>query len=283
MKWVVFLIFKFQFTFGKGLLYYDKKYEVEEAAKHHLFPNAKVRYNLDTEIRSAEIRKRIQSAIAHIENNTCVSFVEVPQPLLVHDCVTLMIKFADIPSGDKKLLFTPASCEWPYKNAIVHLAYQESFSEAVARLLNAVAGLRYEHQRSDRDKYIKINWHNILPGYEQEFSVATDYPPDLKEFRPFLYKSFMNVGWYYKSKNGLPTIEPLQWINDMPVDAESDMARVNAQYRKLIYRWYFRGIMYTYMGPVHCSNQTKQSTFLHPSLISRASFDETFGKYNYTK
>jgi hypothetical protein len=56
----------------------------------------------------------------------------------------------------------------------------------------------------DRDKYVKINYKNILPGNEFNFQkyhsdrYGTDY--DLG--------SVMHYGPFAFSKNGLPTIEP---------------------------------------------------------------------------
>jgi len=72
--------------------------------------------------------------------------------------------------------------------------------------LGHVIGLRHEHQRIDRDKYINILWENILSQKKDEFKKIhfelynhVDYEYD--------FNSIMHYSFYDFSKNFLPTIK----------------------------------------------------------------------------
>ncbi len=69
-------------------------------------------------------------------------------------------------------------------------------------------GFAHEQSRPDRDEYVKILWQNVIEGREKEFdlddvemvdSLGTDYDLD----------SIMHYPADAWSKNGLPTIQPL--------------------------------------------------------------------------
>lgn len=226
----------------------------QKAVRHGLFPNAVIPYEILEDIDNSVTKKNFNFAIEDIQNSTCLRFSILPRRNSNNGPFRLVIRFSNITNNSMKFVFTPPSFQWPFEPATVHLGFGESVTTMTARLLNAVAGLRYEHQRWDRDEYIKINWDNIIDGYKDEFSVVKGYPPNLTEFRSFAYNSIMNVGWYYKSKNGLPTIEPLKEENKViPFQKEIDMLRVNAKYSLLTDRLYLRGILYRMIGPVQCT------------------------------
>lgn len=121
------------------------------------------------------------------------------------------------------------------------------------RILNAIAGLKFEHQRKDRDYYVEILWDNIKDGYEILFQKDHNYPPNEEAFHPFIYPTTNNGTSYLFSKNGQPTIVPLRHLKMItPGTYEDYMRRVDAIYSKLIYRSYLQGILYVHKGPLQC-------------------------------
>lgn len=238
------------FTWGQ----YDEHQDEELAKKYKLFPNASVRYRVHFTNYRPEDAKTLTSAIKILESHTCLSFEEISTEGHHVNPFALVIKFTDLGEQDRELKFQPPKYEWPYGSAVVYLNPNQPINIILARLLNAIAGLRYEHQRSDRDLYVKINSGNILEGFENEFSKLHGYPPNISEFKSYSYNSIMNVGSYYKSKNGNPTIEPLySQFTDYSFNMKPDMQRVNAIYSQLIYQSCFRGVLCEIKGPVHCT------------------------------
>ncbi|XP_063043819.1 high choriolytic enzyme 1-like [Engraulis encrasicolus] len=66
-------------------------------------------------------------------------------------------------------------------------------------------GFRHEHQRSDRDQHIRINYNNIIKGREDDFKkVETD---NLNA--PYDYHSVMQYPGLFLSRNGRPTMVPI--------------------------------------------------------------------------
>ncbi|XP_051896996.1 astacin-like metalloendopeptidase isoform X2 [Pristis pectinata] len=66
-------------------------------------------------------------------------------------------------------------------------------------------GFWHEHARSDRDKYIKIEWKNVWPGYEHNFLKKNTN--NLKS--KYDYGSILHYSRSAFSKNGQPTLTPL--------------------------------------------------------------------------
>lgn len=67
-------------------------------------------------------------------------------------------------------------------------------------------GLLHEHTRSDRDQYVQIHWDRIMDDMDVNFEVM-DGSILLGDYD---YNSIMHYGEYFFSRNGLPTIEPIQ-------------------------------------------------------------------------
>jgi len=75
--------------------------------------------------------------------------------------------------------------------------------------LGHLIGLYHEHQREDRDKYIKVNWENIRDSYIHNFVIVKhDLIPENK-FQ-YDYDSIMHYGNKYFSKNSEQVFEILQ-------------------------------------------------------------------------
>jgi len=72
--------------------------------------------------------------------------------------------------------------------------------QAVAHELGHCLGLLHEHQRPDRDRYVKILWDNLDKKCLNQF-VSHDNPLYLEESFPFDYKSIMSYGQYTCTKD----------------------------------------------------------------------------------
>uniref|UniRef100_T1GGU3 Metalloendopeptidase n=1 Tax=Megaselia scalaris TaxID=36166 RepID=T1GGU3_MEGSC len=65
------------------------------------------------------------------------------------------------------------------------------------------AGLKHEHNARIRDKYININWSNIIPKKQSNFQ---KYNIDTNFGLPYDFESIMHYASNSLSKNGKPTI-----------------------------------------------------------------------------
>uniref|UniRef100_A0A668W363 Metalloendopeptidase n=1 Tax=Oreochromis aureus TaxID=47969 RepID=A0A668W363_OREAU len=96
-------------------------------------------------------------------------------------------------------------------------------------LLHAL-GLYHEHTREDRDKYVTVNWQNIVAGKENNFKVKHGNTQNL----PYDLTSIMHYGRDFFSTNGNPTVLPKQSgveIGQRTHLSQLDIERLNKLYR----------------------------------------------------
>jgi len=95
-----------------------------------------------------------------------------------------------------------------HKNMTLSL-YNYIDSTVVLHEFGHLIGLHHEHQREDRDIYIKINWENILKSEYHNFVIVKhDLIPENKF--EYDYNSIMHYGNKYFSKNNNYVFEILQ-------------------------------------------------------------------------
>ncbi|XP_008279850.1 high choriolytic enzyme 1-like [Stegastes partitus] len=63
-------------------------------------------------------------------------------------------------------------------------------------------GLHHEHTRTDRDRYVTVNWESIQPKRKKNFKVKHGDTLNL----PYDLGSIMHYGQYFFSKDGRPTV-----------------------------------------------------------------------------
>ncbi|XP_078421444.1 uncharacterized protein LOC144694744, partial [Cetorhinus maximus] len=96
-------------------------------------------------------------------------------------------------------------------------------------------GFWHEHARSDRDKYIKIEWKNVWPGYEHNFLKQNTNNLKTK----YDYGSILHYSRTAFSKTGQPTLRPLldtdTVIGQRIRLSELDLMKVNRLYNCTTY------------------------------------------------
>uniref|UniRef100_A0A665WTM6 Metalloendopeptidase n=1 Tax=Echeneis naucrates TaxID=173247 RepID=A0A665WTM6_ECHNA len=97
-------------------------------------------------------------------------------------------------------------------------------------LLHAL-GFYHEHTRSDRDKYVRINWENV-----HEYYVANFHKMDTDNLNiPYDYTSIMHYGRTAFGKNKAetitPTHDPAAKIGESMAISPIDVLRINKLYK----------------------------------------------------
>lgn len=174
-------------------------------AAGHSWPKGHVPYCIAPDIKDAA-RRAFDQARSHYESRAigkCITFKEIPLHTNGNRCESKASMFvqsreagcwADLgymgKAGD--VFNLGPGCE------VKGLAVHE---------LGHILGMDHEQSRPDRDKYIKIVYDNIKPGYETEFELN----PEAYTKEPYDYLSIMHYGMYTFSKNRghLVTIESL--------------------------------------------------------------------------
>jgi hypothetical protein len=185
------------------------------------WPNAIIPYDIDPNLPN---QQRVTDAIAHWQQNTCIRFVlrnagnAAQYPNFVHfqpgnGCSS----FVGMRGGSQALTLG-AGC---------------SLGNAIHEIGHAV-GLWHEQSREDRDRFVRINWANIDPAMQHNFS---QHIADGDDLGAYDYCSIMHYPGTAFSTNGQPTIVPLQ---PLPAGctmgqrnglSAGDIAGVRAMYR----------------------------------------------------
>ncbi|XP_022214850.2 protein SpAN [Drosophila obscura] len=140
----------------------------------------------------------IQKAMAAISSQTCVRFRKTTN------------------SKEPQVVFQrkESGC-WSYvgflgrQQQLLNLGERCMASSTIQHEILHSLGLFHTHCDPKRDRYVKIYTENLKPGYEHNFRlIAASQVTDFK--LGYDYKSIMHYGEYAFSKNGLPTIVPLQ-------------------------------------------------------------------------
>jgi hypothetical protein len=104
---------------------------------------------------------------------------------------------------DKKGCYTHVGYK-PGKISVLNLQKDGCWLDRIIyHEIGHVLGLLHEHQRSDRHRYIKINWQNVLVEKHGFFSILTSNLEKTK----YDFDSIMHYGHKNFSRNGEPTIE----------------------------------------------------------------------------
>ncbi|XP_004633295.1 astacin-like metalloendopeptidase [Octodon degus] len=163
-------------------------------------------------------RKVILEAFAEFEHFTCIRFVAYQGQKDFISIIPMAGCFSGVGrSGGMQVVSLAPACLRRGRGIVLHE-------------LMHVLGFWHEHARADRDRYIRVNWHEILPGFEINFVKSRSS----NMLTPYDYLSVMHYGRLAFSRRGEPTIIPL-WAPSVHIGqrwnlSASDITRVRRLY-----------------------------------------------------
>ncbi|XP_032033906.1 astacin-like metalloendopeptidase [Hylobates moloch] len=159
-------------------------------------------------------RQVILEALAEFEHSTCIRFVPYEGQRDFISIIPMYGCFSSVGrSGGMQVVSLAPTCLQKGRGIVLHE-------------LMHVLGFWHEHARADRDRYIRVNWNEILPGFEINFIKSRSS----NMLTPYDYSSVMHYGRLAFSRRGLPTITPL-WAPSVHIGqrwnlSASDITRV---------------------------------------------------------
>ncbi|XP_076990833.1 astacin-like metalloendopeptidase [Tamandua tetradactyla] len=139
-------------------------------------------------------RRVILAAFAEFEHSTCVRFVPYEGQRDFISIVPMSGCFSGVGrSGGLQVVSLAPACLRTGPGIALHE-------------LMHVLGFWHEHARADRDRYIRVDWREILPGFEINFIKSRSS----NMLAPYDYASVLHYGRLAFSRRGAPTIVPLR-------------------------------------------------------------------------
>jgi len=139
-------------------------------------------------------RVAFKEAVQHYRHRgVCITFREIP---VAHNGTTCVQKPSIFVKSDKKDgCWSDVGCI--AAGNVLNIGRGCEVKGIVAHEIGHALGMDHEQARPDRDEYVKVQWENIKPGFEEEFKVN----PEAYTEEPYDYMSLMHYGAYVFSKD----------------------------------------------------------------------------------
>ncbi|XP_022240922.1 low choriolytic enzyme-like [Limulus polyphemus] len=174
----------------KGVAVRDRLAVKDERSK---WSNGIVLYTIDS-VYDDDEKKVIISALAEIEEQTCIQFVERKDEVAYIFITSKEGCWSNVGRLGEKQIVSLQRDTCVHKGVVMH------------EIMHAI-GFEHEHNRPDRNEYVIVIWENILPSNYFQFDIV--YAFEFDTFgEPYDYKSVMHYDYKAFSKGSGPTLLP---------------------------------------------------------------------------
>jgi len=170
---------------------------------------------------NAEEKEVIQKAFTEISSKTCIQFVE-----RTHE--NDYIEFGRLFAGNRRFCATYMGRMEGKKLVVLG---KDCLKTQIRRVLMMTLGFYPEHQRLDRDNYVRINYRNVANSGSY-FAKVDSF--DIKSLGPYDMKSVLQYPENYMSNNGISkTIEAVdgtELLGNTESFSQGDFMKINRVY-----------------------------------------------------
>lgn len=186
------------------------------------WPKGIINYNVDEQAFSPKIQADIKHAMRIIELSSCIKF----NPVSIQESKDKTWIRISNPNKERECNHEPRLQE--NGEIMLVLGYDCLTKKDLLHTLLHGVGLKDEVTHPHRDKYIRVQWNNIQPGYRHLYrKQLEEHAKNIVEYDPLSIMQFHDHAF---SMNGRATIAPLEpGLLIHPSDSLSQLDRMRLQ------------------------------------------------------